>query len=120
MQSNIYGEQQKVSTLLTKKELGELDSFLSYQNDSYITCNELANRLNIEYELAKKVINELIKMHIVQMCFKVYCNNFDMSNEEIYSNIEDIPNEECDGCEKGCSVLKNIIVIYKINYQKEW
>ncbi|CAG9701497.1 hypothetical protein CNEO3_1410005 [Clostridium neonatale] len=34
-----------------------------------------------------------------------------MDIQNTYYNIEDIPSDECD---KNCSVLKNIILVYKV------
>lgn len=112
---NIFGKSAEISLIENKVILEKLKSYLEYYEGSNISSNELANKLNISYSDAKKVMNELLKNKIVDMLFKVYCSNeIDLEEPEIYDNIEDIPSNECDKCDKKCSVLKNIIIIYKV------
>lgn len=112
---NIFGKSAEISSIKDKTILEKLKSYLEYHVDSNISSNELANKLNISYSDAKKVMNELLKNKIVDMLFKVYCSNeLDIEGTEIYDNIEDIPSNECGKCDKECSILKNIIIIYKV------
>lgn len=101
--------------LIDEEELNELSNFLKYHKKSHVTSNDIANRLDISYEDAKAVVKLLLGFDMLEMNFKVYCSNScEADNDTIYESIEDIPNEICVFCEKGCSILKNIIVIYKV------
>lgn len=112
MLSTIYGE---LKEILNDQQIEELKEFLDFQYNSYISCNNVANHLNISYDKAKKLSIILLKNDILDMNFKVYCDNeIDICNQTVYENIQDIPEWICDNCEKGCSILKNIIVIYKV------
>lgn len=114
MQSNIYARLKTVCQELDDNKISILEDFLEYQINSYITYNDIANKINISSTSAKKIINELIKADIIDMCFKLCCNNEMDMDDIIYYDIKDIPDEECDGCEKGCSIIKNVIVLYKV------
>ncbi|WP_143318432.1 hypothetical protein [Clostridium sp. HBUAS56017] len=120
MQSNIYVVLEEISQIINSEKVKKLNNYLSYNNGSYISTNELANKLNIRYDDAKTIIRILLRNDIVEVNYKVYCDDsIDMSSEVIYDNIEDVPNEVCDNCEKRCSILKNLIIIYKIEYEDE-
>lgn len=114
MQSNIYAKLKEVCNELDDNKITILKDFLQYQFNSYISYNDIANKINISSSSAKKIINELIKADIIDMCFKLCCNNEMDMDDRIYNDIRDIPDEKCDGCEKGCSILKNVIVLYKV------
>lgn len=119
MQLSIYAKLEKNFQNLNKEQLEKLKKYLEYHCDSFISSNEIANKLNISLEESKKIINELIKADIVIMCFKVYCDKDQDTNKEIYTNIQAIPNEECQDCDKKCSILKNIIILYKVICKKD-
>ena len=115
MQSNILLKLKNVLVENNDKKINELISFLEYQEGSYITTNDIANKINISYDIAKKIVKILLLEDYLEMNFKVYCeNSLDMCDDEIYSSIEDIPKEFCTKCAKECSVIKNIIIIYKV------
>lgn len=112
---NIYGKSIEISQVMNKFQAEKLEKYISYHENDHISINDIANKLNIKYDEAKNIINELIKSGIVEMNFKVYCDNeMDTNHGKVYTNIGDIPNEECDQCDKKCSILKNIIILYKV------
>ncbi|CAM2938881.1 hypothetical protein HAHI6034_05840 [Hathewaya histolytica] len=109
---DIYG---RLKEILKTQQIKDLDKFLEYQYNSYISCSDIANHLNITYNEAKKIINILLENDILKMNFKVFCKcEIDINTQNIYESIEDIPEEICSNCEKGCSVLKNVIIVYKV------
>lgn len=112
MQLNILS---KLREILTENQINELNEFLEFHNGGYITSGDVSNRLDISFEDAKNVTKELFRYNYTDMKFKIYCNNeIDMCETETFDSIEDIPNEKCEKCEKGCSILPNIIIIYKV------
>ncbi|KGI38415.1 hypothetical protein DP149_06055 [Clostridium tetani] len=101
--------------ILDDKQIESLKSFLEYQYKSHVSCSDIANRLDITYDKAKELIKILLRNNVLEMNFKIFCENeLDTNIQDTYENIEDIPEEPCSNCEKKCSILKNVIVIYKV------
>lgn len=112
MPLNIY---MKLNKILNKDQIEKLDSFLSFQYEAHVSCNDIANSLDITYENAKKIVRILLKEDILKMSFRIYCKNeLDTCDQATYESIEDIPDEPCSNCERGCSILKNVIIVYKV------
>lgn len=115
MQSNISLNFIKITEIIDENKVLELNSFLDYHLNSRITCNDIANRLDISFEDAKKIARILLKTDILEMNFKVDCCDEYSTTKVIYYDVfEEIPDEVCCNCDKKCQLLRNIIIVYKV------
>lgn len=89
--------------------------FLRYKLNSRISITDLANKLDVEYVTAKNIMLTLLENDIVEMNFKICCGNeLNNGGSLYYENIQDIPDEICENCEKACLLIKNVAVVYKV------
>lgn len=83
--------------------------------NAHVTCNEIANRLDISFQDAKKIIRILLKANVLEMNFKIdYCDEYLTARALYYETIEDIPDEVCEDCDKRCQLLRKVIIVYKV------
>lgn len=115
MQSNISSNFIQITKVISEEKISELNSFLKYNLNARITCNELANRLDISFDNAKIVIRILLKSNVLEMNFKINCCDEYLTIKTLYyDTFEDIPDEICEDCDKRCQILSKIIIVYKV------
>ncbi|WP_294355894.1 hypothetical protein [uncultured Clostridium sp.] len=115
MQSNISLNFIQLTKIINEEKIEELNSFLNFHMNAHVTCNEIANRLDISFEDAKKIIRILLKANVLEMNFKIdYCDEYLTARALYYETIEDIPDEVCEDCDKRCQLLRKVIIVYKV------
>lgn len=115
MQSNISSNFMKINKILDESKVNELNSFLKFHFGGHISCNDLANRLNITLKDAKELTRILLKMDVIEMNFKLDCCDEYSTNKTIfYEAFDDIPNEICEDCDNRCQLLRRVIIVYKV------
>lgn len=69
---------------------------------------------------AYEILNQLVKNYILRLAFEVYCNKCNKFQNNIYDFLNEIPRFiNCRHCEGNINFNKDIIVIYKVNENKE-
>lgn len=115
MQSNISLNFIQITQIINENKIKELNSFLEYNLGCRISCNDLCNRLDIDYEKGKQILRILLKKRVIEMNFKVNCYDEFLTTTQLYYEVfEDIPDELCDDCEKRCQILNKVIIVYKV------
>jgi len=115
MQSNISANFIQLTQIINDEKIKALNSFLKYHINGRITCNDIANRLDISFEDAKLIIRVLLKINVLEMNFKVNCCDEHLTAMPLYYDVfEDIPDEICDDCDKKCQILRKVIIVYKV------
>lgn len=115
MQSNISMQLKTKINSISQKKIDILDSYLKFNINSYLSANDIADKVDISFDDAKEIARILVKNNILDMQFTLFCNNeIDVADIPIYESIQDIPQDQCEECEKHCSLIKNIVVIYKV------
>ena len=115
MQSNISLNFIQLTKIINEEKIEELNSFFFFFMNAHVTCNEIANRLDISFEDAKKIIRILLKANVLEMNFKIdYCDEYLTARALYYETIEDIPDEVCEDCDKRCQLLRKVIIVYKV------
>lgn len=115
MQSNISSNFIQIIKIINKEKIKELNSFLNYHLNGHITCNEIADRLDISFDDAKIIIRNLLKSNVLEMNFKIdCCDEYLTAKPLYYETLEDIPDEVCEDCSKKCQLLRKIIIVYKV------
>ena len=115
MQSNISANFIQLTQIISEEKIKALNSFLKYHINARITCNDIANRLDISFDEAKLIIRILLKTNVLEMSFKVNCYDEHLTAMPLYYDVfEDIPDEICDDCNKKCQILRKVIIMYKV------
>ncbi|MGG7077395.1 hypothetical protein [Clostridium sardiniense] len=100
---------------MSKDKIEDLNEFLEFNINSFITSGEIANRLDIKYAEAKIITKELYRYDYLDLFFRQYCENeIDICETNTYDSIESIPDEFCEDCDKKCQIIKNIMIVYKV------
>lgn len=61
------------------------------------------------------MLTYLSKQGYLEVNFKIWCEHAaDTNIETIYRAITDIPLNECGICEKGCKLLNNVIIVFRV------
>lgn len=117
MQSNLSSKFTPILNVINEEKVKDLSGYLKYHTGGHISCNDIANRLDISFDEARNIIAILLKNDVVEMNFMVdCCNKYDTNNKIIYETFEEIPKETCYNCEKVCQLLNKVIVVYKVLY----
>lgn len=115
MQLNISTKFIPILEIIDKEKFNKLNSYLIFNEGSRISCNDIANKLDISFDNSKDIIYILLKNNALEINFKVNCyDEYKTNNAVYYETFEDIPNQVCDNCEKNCEIFKNIIIVYKV------
>ncbi|MEN8433979.1 hypothetical protein NX821_001150 [Clostridium septicum] len=115
MQSNISLNFIQLTKIINEEKIKELNSFLNFHLNGRVTCNDIANRLDISFEDAKIIIRILLKSNVLEMNFKIDCCDEYLTDKPLYYEIlDDIPDEVCEDCGRRCQLLRKVIIVYKV------
>lgn len=115
MQLNISTKFFPILEIISEEKIDKLIKFLKFNENSRISCNDIANKLDIPFADSKEIVYILLKNNVLEINFKVMCEDeYNTSKSIYYDAFEDIPDEVCENCEKKCEILRNVIIVYKV------
>lgn len=105
----------KYEPQLTEHQINNLIDLLQYYKGDIVPISVIKRELNISSDEIYNLLINLTKKGYLEMNFKIWCeHSSDTKIKTIYRAIEDIPLDNCDICEKGCKLLNNIIIVFRV------
>lgn len=102
--------------ICSEKEIEDVIGFLETFKGIYLYPRVLKRKFNIDMSKAYEILNELVKIGILQLAFEIYCSDCDKFQNVVYDSLNEIPkNITCEYCGYDIDFNKDIIVIYKVN-----
>lgn len=100
---------------LNKNQLHNLAETLIYYNDSIVPAKVIKRELKISYSDTHDLMIFLQIKGILIPKYKIYCENDSITGvSKIYDDPKDIPVEICDRCDRECTLIKNLVVEFKV------
>lgn len=124
MLSDLLGRLQKIlvnyDINFSEQQIKNLAETLKYYNKSILHPRVLKREMNLSYNQVNDLMIFLETQGILRSKFKTICTE-EHSNkvEKIYNSIKEVPLTVCDRCEKECSMLTNVIVVFEVDLNDE-
>lgn len=99
----------------TEKQIKDLAEVLEWCKDGILPARVVKRELNISYKEVHSLMIYLMTKGMLKAKYKVYCEN-DMLNgmANTYDDPAEIPLTICDRCDRGCSLIKNLVVEFEV------
>lgn len=103
------------SNPLTESQIKDLAEILEWNNGGILYATVVKRELNISYEETHRLMIYLMTKGILKTKYKIYCEN-DMitGSSKIYDDPAEVPISICDRCDKGCSLIRNLVVEFEV------
>ncbi len=76
----------------------------------------MKRELKISYEETHKLMIFLMTKGLLKTKYKIYCENDMITGmAKTYDDPAEIPISTCDRCDRGCSLIKNLVVEFEVN-----
>ena len=100
---------------LTEKQIKNLCETLEWYKGGIIPATVIRRELNISFEDTHKLMIYLMTKGILKSKYRIYCENDTISGvRKVYDDPAEIPMIICDRCDKGCSLIKNLVVEFEV------
>lgn len=100
---------------LTEEQLNNLKELLEWHSGGIIPSSVVKRELKISYNEVHSLMIFLMTKGIVKSKYKVYCENDNITGTaKVYDDPAEIPITICDRCDKGCSLINNIVVEFEV------
>lgn len=100
---------------LTENQIKNLSEALEFYNGGILPANIIKRELKISYKETHELMIYLMTKNVLKAKYKIYCEN-DMftGTADVYDDPAQIPVSICDRCDKGCSLIKNLVVEFEV------
>lgn len=103
------------SIVLNENQIKTLAEALIKFNEGILPARVLKRELKISYEETHKLMIFLMTKGFLKSKYKIYCENDMITGaSKIYDDPAEIPVSTCDRCNRGCSLIKNLVVEFKV------
>lgn len=100
---------------LTEKQIKNLCETLEWHNGGIIPASIIKRELKISFEDTHKLMIYLMTKGFLKSKYRIYCENDMISGvNKSYNDPAEIPMIICDRCDKGCSLIKNLVVEFEV------
>ncbi len=100
---------------LNESQVETLAEALINFNGGILPSRVLKRELKISYEETHKLMIFLMTRGILKSKYKIYCENDMLTGvSKIYDDPAEIPVSICDRCNRGCSLIKNLVVEFEV------
>lgn len=100
---------------LNDSQINELESLLQFHHKGIIPASVVRRELKISYEETHKLMIFLMTQGYLKSKYRIYCeNDVFTGGSNVYDDPSQIPVEVCDRCEKGCALIKNLMVEFEV------
>ncbi|MEK4908372.1 hypothetical protein CHH62_17060 [Niallia circulans] len=85
------------------------------KRNRYIYPGLIIRKLGISTKETYNILNEIEKLNYIEKVYEVFCPNCKQSTGEIYTSLNDIPDETfCEECNYDFKTLEGVILIYRV------
>lgn len=103
------------SPTLNENQIKNLSEALEWNKGGILPANVVKRELKISYEETHKLMIYLMRKGLLKSKFKIYCENDIITGvSKVYDDPAEIPVEVCDRCDKGCTLIKNLVVVFEV------
>ncbi|XZI67586.1 hypothetical protein ACSXEI_00305 [Clostridium perfringens] len=100
---------------LTEKQIKDLSEVLEFHNHGILPASVVKRILKISYKETHELMVYLMTKDMLKPKYKVYCENDMVTGAvKIYDDPAQVPVSFCDRCDKGCSLIKNLVVEFEV------
>lgn len=119
MLSDLLGKLQEIlknyNIKLNNEQIRKLEELLSFYKGGIIPTAVVKRTLNISYAETHNLMIFLMTKNILKSKYKIHCENDLVTGAgKIYDDPAEIPIELCDRCERGCALIKNLVVEFEV------
>lgn len=116
---DLLGElQDKLKTCnvkLDEDQIQKLREALIFHKGGVLPAKVLKKDLKISYTDTHKLMIFLMTKGYLKSIYKIYCENDIITGaSKTYDDPAEIPVEICDRCDRGCALIKNLKVEFKV------
>lgn len=108
-------ELENYNTELNEKQIEDLSKVLKFHNHGILPAAVVKRTLKISYKETHELMVYLMTKEMLKAKYKVYCENDTVTGvAKTYDDPAQVPVSICDRCDKGCSLIKNLVVEFEV------